>query len=30
MKLILFSSGKEFAELGIEMVKYKIVFLDIN
>ena len=25
-----FSSGKEFAELGIEMVKYKIVFLDIN
>lgn len=25
-----FSSGKEFVELGIEMVKYKIVFLDIN
>ena len=25
-----FSSGKEFIEQGIEMVKYKIVFLDIN
>lgn len=25
-----FSSEKEFVELGIEMVKYKIVFLDIN
>lgn len=25
-----FCSGKEFVELGIEMVKYKVVFLDIN
>ena len=25
-----FSSGKEFIEQGVEMVKYKIVFLDIN
>lgn len=25
-----FQSGKEFVELGIEMVKYKIIFLDIN
>ena len=25
-----FGSGKDFVSLGIEMVKYKIVFLDIN
>ena len=30
LEIYTFSSGKEFVELGIEMVKYKIVFLDIN
>lgn len=29
-KIDMFSSGKEFLELGIEMVSYSIIFLDIN
>lgn len=26
----LFSSGREFVELGVEMLQYQIIFLDIN
>lgn len=29
-EISIFSSGKEFLDLGIDMVKYKIVFLEIN
>lgn len=29
-KIDTFSSGEEFVDLGIEMIKYKVVFLDIN